>query len=88
MPAQITIPDDANALAASQAAAAGFASIDEYLADLIRRQDRSRSTEQGAPAVAPQVGRLVREATGLIVLPTGTSERDVLTDALIEKHGL
>lgn len=34
----ISIPHDAEMLAKSQAAAAGFDSIDEYVANLIRRQ--------------------------------------------------
>jgi hypothetical protein len=37
---QITIPRDAELLAQSQAAAAGFASVDDYIANLIRLQPR------------------------------------------------
>ena len=40
----ISLPHDAETLAKSQAAAAGFVSIDEYVANLIRRQpDRKPS---------------------------------------------
>lgn len=38
MSTQVNIPDDAGFLARSQAAAAGYDSVDAYLADLIRRQ--------------------------------------------------
>jgi hypothetical protein len=33
-------------------------------------------------------GRLARQAAGLIQLPKGRSDRDILTDALMEKYGL
>jgi len=35
-----------------------------------------------------RIGRLTRSATGVIRLPEGLSERDVLEDALAEEHGL
>ncbi len=35
---EITIPEDAGALARSQAAASGFPSVSEYVVSLIRRQ--------------------------------------------------
>ena len=34
------------------------------------------------------IGRLTRSASGLIKLPPGKSEREVLEDALVEKYGL
>ncbi len=37
---QITIPDDAGALARTQAAAAGFPDVGDYVANLIRHQPR------------------------------------------------
>jgi hypothetical protein len=46
----ISIPPDAELLARSQATAAGFNSIDDYVANLIRRQpdrESSRSRTQG-----------------------------------------
>jgi len=45
---------------------------------LLSQRDRER----------PRIGRLTRRATGIIQLPEGQSERDVLEDALAEKHGL
>ena len=36
----------------------------------------------------PSIGRLTRSASGLIKLPPGKSERDVLEDALVDKYGL
>lgn len=40
------------------------------------------------PKQRPGVGRLARRATGLVTLPRGKSEREVLEDALLDKHGL
>ena len=34
------------------------------------------------------VGRLTRSASGLVKLPRGKGEREVLEDALVEKYGL
>ncbi len=35
-----------------------------------------------------QVGRIARKASGIIKLPKGKSEQDVLADALADKYGL
>jgi len=51
-----------------------FARIVRFLA----QQDNER----------PPIGRLARSASGLIKLPRGKSEREVLEDALIDKYGL
>ena len=53
----ISIPPDAEMLAKSQAAAAGFTSIDEYVANLIRHQPgrESNGSREGisrAPAAS------------------------------------
>jgi len=37
---------------------------------------------------AQRLGRITREATGLISLPPDQSERDVLAEALAEKYGI
>ena len=34
------------------------------------------------------IGRLTRSASGLIKLPPGKNEREVLEDALVDKYGL
>lgn len=34
------------------------------------------------------VGRLARSATGLVKLPRGKNEREVIEDALVEQYGL
>jgi hypothetical protein len=34
------------------------------------------------------IGPLTRKATGIITLPKGRSDKEVLEDALLEKHGL
>lgn len=36
----------------------------------------------------PAAGPLTKQATGLIRLPKGISEKDILADALAEKHGV
>jgi hypothetical protein len=36
----------------------------------------------------PRLGRITREASGMITLPQGKSERDVLEEALAEKYGI
>ncbi len=36
----------------------------------------------------PPIGRLTRSASGLVKLPPGKSDREVLEDALIDKYGL
>ena len=36
----------------------------------------------------PDIGPLTREVTGLIELPPGKSTRDLLVEALMDKHGL
>jgi hypothetical protein len=41
---QISIPQDAENLARNQAAAAGFANVDDYIANLIRRQPGQNAT--------------------------------------------
>ena len=42
----------------------------------------------GKRRAARPLGPLTRKASGMIVLPKGRSERQVLEDALLEKHGL
>jgi len=37
---------------------------------------------------ARTLGPLARKASGMIVLPKGRSERQIVEDALLEKHGL
>ena len=37
---------------------------------------------------ARPIGPITRKASGMIALPKGQSEREVLEDALLEKHGL
>jgi hypothetical protein len=35
-----------------------------------------------------RIGPIARELTGIITLPEGKTERDILVEALMEKHGL
>lgn len=46
-----------------------------------------RSTAAGTPGLSG-LGRLTRKATGIIALPSGKTDRQILEDELLEKHGL
>jgi len=41
----------------------------------------------GKGGASARGGRIARQASGLIRLPKGRSDRDVLVDALLEKYG-
>ena len=56
-------------------------SVSSIFERFIRLLGRRRSGRQ-------RFGRLTRQASGLITLPRGKSERDVLADALAEKYGV
>ncbi|MBL8809532.1 MAG: hypothetical protein JNM43_05100 [Planctomycetaceae bacterium] len=45
---------------------------------LLSQRDRKR----------PRIGAAAKKATGLIQVPEGKSDRDVLEEALLEKYGL
>ena len=51
---------------------------------LFSRVIESLQTEQEALS---DVGPLTRKATGLVSLPAARTDRDLLAEALIEKHG-
>ena len=51
---------------------------------LFSRVIESLQTEQETLA---DVGPLTRKATGLVSLPAGRTDRDLLAEALMEKHG-
>jgi hypothetical protein len=46
-----------------------------------------RSTAAGKPGLRG-LGRLTRKATGIITLPSGKTDRRILEDELLDKHGL
>jgi hypothetical protein len=46
-----------------------------------------RSTAADKPGLRG-VGRLTRKATGIITLPSGKTDRQILEEALLDKHGL
>ena len=46
----------------------------------------SMQAEQNADC--NDLGQLTRRASGLVTLPEGRSDRDLLADALADKHGL
>ncbi len=42
----------------------------------------------GAKGSSAPIGPIARKATGLVSLPRGKTERDILVDALLDKYGL
>jgi len=56
-------------------------SVSSMFARVVRLLAEQRS------AVRP-LGPLTRKASGMIVLPKGRSDRQIVEDALLEKHGL
>lgn len=53
-------------------------SLFERMIRLLARRRRRR----------PRIGPITRKATGIIKLPPGKSEQELLEDALAEKHGV
>jgi hypothetical protein len=56
-------------------------SVSSLFERLVRLLARKRLAKQ-------QLGRITRKASGLVTLPRGRTERDVLADALAEKYGV
>ena len=65
---------------AKRLAAADGTSVSAMFSQFIRSMGGKRSR--------PQLGPLTRKASGLISIPDGVSERRLIEDALLEKHGL
>jgi hypothetical protein len=55
------------------------------VSSMFARVVRLLAEQRGA---ARPFGPLTRKASGMIVLPKGRSDRQILEDALLEKHGL
>jgi len=66
---------------AKQLAEESGTSVSSIFERFIRLLSRRRTGRQ-------QLGRLTRQASGVIILPRGKSEDDVLAEALTEKYGL
>jgi hypothetical protein len=66
---------------ARKLAAANNTSISSMFERLIRLMSRTRASK-------PTVGPITRKATGLIGIPKGRTERQLLEDALLEKYDL
>jgi Arc/MetJ-type ribon-helix-helix transcriptional regulator len=67
----ITLPDDVRAQAEERAKAGGFASVDEYVADLVR-EDVTEYPDEPSPGrgfdTREELGRLLDETLGSPVL--------------------
>ena len=68
--------EQAKALAAEERT-----SVSAMFARFVRLMVRRRNAK-------PEIGPLARRASGMVTLPKGRSEREVLEDALAEKYGL
>ena len=78
---QVSIPQDAETLAKSQAAAAGFASVDEYIANLIRSQP-SRESSRSRDTAFQVLRQLRKELPKLRTEEIVRSVREARTDLL------
>jgi len=66
---------------AKQVAEASGTSVSALFERFIRILARGRKGKQ-------PIGRITRKASGVIKLPRGKSERDVLAEALTDKYGM
>ena len=79
---KLTLTADASIIAAAKRlAAARNTSVSALFSRLIE----SMQAEQGAANA--DLGLLTQRASGLVTLPEGRSDRDLLADALTEKYG-
>jgi hypothetical protein len=78
---QISIPPDAELLAKNQATAAGFASIDDYVANLIRRQPGRESNGSRKEAFR-ELQQLRKELPRLSATEIVRSVHEARTDLL------
>jgi len=78
---QISIPPDAELLARAQAASAGFANIDEYVANLIRRQ-RVQESNGSRKAALADLQQLRQELPKLGTAEIVRSVHEARTDLL------
>ena len=76
---QVSIPHDAEMLAKNQAAAAGFASVDEYIANLIRCQP-GRETSLSRDQALQDLRQLRKELPKLRTEEIVRSVREARTD--------
>jgi hypothetical protein len=76
---QISLPLDAEILAKSQATAAGFTNIDEYVANLIRRQP-GKATANSREQAFQELRKLRQELPKLSAVEIVRSVHDARTD--------
>ena len=78
---KLTLSTDSKTIAqAKRLAAQNHTSVSAMFTRLIRAMTKKPKTDD-------DIGPLTRELTGIIKLPKGKTDRDVLTDALMEKYG-
>ncbi len=79
---KLTLTADAEVIAqAHQVAAETGTSVSSMFARIVRLLAHPRKG-------ARHLGPLTRKASGMIALPAGKSERQILEDSLLEKYGL
>jgi len=74
--------DDETVKQAKRIAARHKTSVSAMFARFVRRMARGKDAADDVPADS-----IAARATGFVALPKGKTPRDVLTEALIEKHG-
>lgn len=78
---KLTLSTDSKTIAqAKRLAAQNHTSVSAMFTRLIRAMTQKPKTDD-------DIGPLTRELTGIIKLPKGKTDRDVLTDVLMEKYG-
>lgn len=81
---KLTLSTDSKTIAqAKRLAAQNHTSVSAMFTRIIRGMTRQTKKADDIPADS-----LTAQLTGIIKLPKGKTERDVITDALMEKYGL
>jgi protoporphyrinogen oxidase len=75
--------DEATVRQAKRLAARHKTSVSRMFARLVRGMTRRAKAKEGVPDDS-----IASRATGFITLPKGKTPRDVLAEALMEKHGV
>ena len=80
---KLTLTADASVIATAKRLAA---ERNTSVSALFSRLVESMQAEQDA--ACDDLGQLTRRASGIVTVPHGRSDRDLLADALADKHGL
>ncbi len=70
---------------AKQVAHANRTSVSAMFSRFIQATAASEGSQEGHPI---EIGPLTRKLSGIVELPPGEDDKEMLTDALLERHGL